>query len=132
MAFPQNTLSMLIHALLSLIFSTFITHGYLPSIIKNKTGDTSDKNNCRPIALVTAASKIFKLCLSVILENYLLHDQQFGFKNKHSTDYCIFKVKSVYTTAQPGIYVFFWMRLKPSIKLIISNYFESYLIVKRQ
>ena len=26
-------------------------------IIKNKTGDTSDKNNYRPIALVTAASK---------------------------------------------------------------------------
>ena len=28
-------------------------------IIKNKTGDTSDKNNYRPIALVTAASKNF-------------------------------------------------------------------------
>ena len=27
------------------------------SIIKNKTGDTSDKNNYRPIALVTACSK---------------------------------------------------------------------------
>ena len=54
--------------LLSLLFSTFITHGYLPSmfmktaivpIIKNKTGDASDKNNYRPIALVTATSKIF-------------------------------------------------------------------------
>ena len=42
------------HVLLSLLFSTFITYGYLPSmfmktaivpIIKNKTGDTSDKNN---------------------------------------------------------------------------------------
>ena len=70
-----------IHVLLSLLFSVFITHGYLPGmfmktaivpIIKNKTGDTSDKNNYRPIALVTAASKIFELCLSVILENYLL------------------------------------------------------------
>ena len=56
-------------------------HGYLPSmfmktaivpITKNKTGDTSDENNYRPIALVTAASKIFELCLSVILEEYLL------------------------------------------------------------
>ena len=88
-----------IHVLLSLLFSDFITHGYLPgmfmktaivSIIKNKTGDTSDKNNYRPFALVTAASKIFELCLSVILENYLFtHDQQFGFKSKHSTDFCI-------------------------------------------
>ena len=71
-----------IHVLLSLLFSAFITHGYLPGmfmktaivpIIKNKTGDTSDKNNDRPIALVTAASKIFELCLSVILENTCLH-----------------------------------------------------------
>ena len=94
-----------IHVLLSLLFSAFVMHGYLPSmflktaivpIIKNKTGDTSDKNNYRPIALVTAASKIFELCLSVILENYLFtHDQQFGFKSKHSTDFCIFTVKSV-------------------------------------
>ena len=28
-------------------------------IIKNKTGDTSDKNNYRPIALVIAASNFF-------------------------------------------------------------------------
>ena len=44
-----------------MLFSAFITHGYLPGrfmktaivpIIKNKTGDTSDKNNYRPIALV--------------------------------------------------------------------------------
>ena len=46
------------------------------TIIKNKTGYTSDKNNYRPIALVTAASKIFELCLSIILEDYLVtHDQ---------------------------------------------------------
>ena len=70
-----------IHVLLSLLFSAFITHGYLPNmfmrtatvpIIKNKTRDTSGKNNYRPIALVTAASKIFELCLSIILEDYLV------------------------------------------------------------
>ena len=52
-----------IHVLLSLLFSAFITHGYLPGMfmktaivpnIKNKTGDTSDKNYYKPIALVTA------------------------------------------------------------------------------
>ena len=32
-------------------------------IIKNKTGDTGDKNNYRPIAFVTAASNIFEICL---------------------------------------------------------------------
>ena len=80
-------------------------------IIKNKTGNTSDKNNYRPIALVTAASKIFELCLSVILEDYLTtHDQQFGFKRKHSTDLCIFTVKSVpkyYTKENSPVYICF-------------------------
>ena len=94
-----------VHVLLSLLFSAFNTHGYLPNvlmktaivpIVKNKTGDSSDKNNYRPIALVTAASKNFELCLSIILEYYLVtHDQQFGFKRKSSTDLCIFTVKSV-------------------------------------
>ena len=64
-------------------------------IINNKTGDTSDKNNYRPIALVTTASKNLELCLSIILEDYLVaHDQQFGSKRKHSTDLSIFTVKS--------------------------------------
>ena len=79
-----------IHVLLSLLFSAFITHGYLPNmfmktvivpITKNKTRNTSDNNNYRPISLVTAASKIFEICLSIILEDYFVtHDQQFGFK----------------------------------------------------
>ena len=94
-----------LHVLLSLLFTSFITHGYLPPdfmktslvpIIKNKTGDTSDKNNYRPIALVTAASKIFEICILELLEMYLItHDHQFGFKSKHSTDMCIFTVKSI-------------------------------------
>ena len=121
-------------------------HGYLPSmfmktaivpIIKNKTGDTSCKNNYMPIALVTAASKILELCLSVILEDYLFtHDQEFGFKSKHLTDFCIFTVKSVskYYTQQHIVLhtLASWMHLKLLIKLIISNCFESYLIVKHQ
>ena len=111
-----------IHVLLSLLFSAFITHGYLPGmfmktaivpVIKNKTGDTSDNYNYRPIALVTAASKIFDLCLSVSLENYLFtHDQQFGFKSKHSTDFCIYTVieecvKILHTTSQSCLHLFF-------------------------
>ena len=133
-----------IHVLLSLLFSAFITHGYLPGmfmktaivpIIKNKTGDTSDKNNCRPIALVTAASEIFELCLSVILENYLFaHDQQFGFKSKHSTDFCMYTVKSVskfYTQHHSPVYTCFLDASRVLIILIISSYFESYLTVKQ-
>ena len=33
------------------------------SILKNRQGDNSDKNNYRPIAIVIALSKIFELCI---------------------------------------------------------------------
>ena len=88
---------------LSLLFNCFISHGYLPRdfmktaivpIIKNNTGDFSDKSNYRPIALVTACSKIFEICLLKMLEEYLqTYDHQSGFKKQHSTDLCIFTVK---------------------------------------
>ena len=54
---------------LSLLFSNMLMHGFLPNefmkslivpLIKSKTGDTTDKGNYRPIALVTACSKIFQ------------------------------------------------------------------------
>ena len=81
-----------------------LTHGYLPAslmqsaivpILKNRQGDTSDKNNYRPIAIVTALSKIFELCIMNLIESHLLtQENQFGFKKKHSTDLYIFTVKS--------------------------------------
>ena len=105
------------HVFLSLLFNTFILHGYLPAdfmktaivpIIKNKTGDTSDKNNYRPIALVTAASKLFEICILEILDTYLItHDHQFGFKAKYSTDMYIFTVKTLvkyYTDQMTPVY----------------------------
>ena len=56
-------------------------------------GDTNVKNNYRPIAIVTAMSKIFELCLSRIMDAYLFtSDNQFGFKRKHSTDLSIYTV----------------------------------------
>ena len=91
--------------MLALLFSSFLIHGYLPKefmlsatmpIIKNKTGDTSDKGNYRPVAIVTACSKLFESILLDIIDEYLItSDNQFGFKKKHSTDLCIFTLKSV-------------------------------------
>ena len=55
-----------------------LTHGYLPEslmqsaivpILKNRQGDTIDKNNYRPIAIVTALSKIFELCFMNLIES---------------------------------------------------------------
>ena len=40
-------------------------------IIKNKSGNSSDKANYRPITLVTACSEISEFCLLIKLEKYL-------------------------------------------------------------
>ena len=54
--------------LLSIFYNRVISHGHLPDdflktiiipLIKNKSGDTSNVNNYRPISLVTVTSKIF-------------------------------------------------------------------------
>ena len=82
-----------------------LNHGHAPTafmktsiirILKNRNGDSSDKNNYRPIAIVTAISKLIELCLSKLLDTFLVtSDNQFGFKRKHATDLCIYTVKSV-------------------------------------
>ena len=52
---------------LSLLFTSTLIHGYLPAsliqsaivpILKNRQGNTSDKNNYHPIAIVTAFLKL--------------------------------------------------------------------------
>ena len=75
---------------LSLLFASMLTHGCLPTslkqsaivpILKNRQGDTSDKNNYRLIAIVTVLSKIFELCIMNLIELHLFsQENQFGFK----------------------------------------------------
>ena len=60
-------------------------------IIKNKSGDFTDKNNHRPIAISSIISKVFEHTIIIRLEEYLwTNDNQFGFKSEHSTDQCTF------------------------------------------
>ena len=76
-------------------------HCYMPQsmiksviipIIKNKSGDFTDKNNDRPIALSSIISKVFENTIVIRLEELYLwtNDNQFGFKSGHSTDLCIY------------------------------------------
>ena len=68
----------------------------LAPIIERETADCSDKNNYRPIALVTSTSKLFEICILNLLEIYLVtHVQQFGIKSKHASGMCIFTVRSI-------------------------------------
>ena len=59
-------------------------------IVKTKTGDVTDNNNYRPIAVATSMSKVMELLILSKTECFLnTSDNQFGFKKKHVTDMCI-------------------------------------------
>lgn len=75
---------------LSMFFNMCISHSYLPDdlmktivvpIVKNKTGDISDKGNYRPISLATIVAKVLDSVLESCLDEYIdIHDAQFGFR----------------------------------------------------
>ena len=76
-----------------------MSHGYIPQsliettivpIIKNKADDISSGNNYRPIALANVILKVFESLILLRCEQFLTTaDNQFGFKSRHSTDFCI-------------------------------------------
>ena len=97
----------------------FIKTGYLPKpfmqaliipLVKSKSGDLTDVNNYRAIAVSTAISKLFE---SIVAEFYhtgsrLADQYQFGFKSGHSTGLCtsILKRTINYYTNR-GSHIFF-------------------------
>ena len=90
---------------LSLCFSMMIGHKILPPslskvilrpIVKDKTGNISDKDNYRPIALATVSSKILeRVILNRCRLNLVTSDHQFGFKERHSTDMAVYAFKEI-------------------------------------
>jgi exonuclease III len=104
--------------LFKMLFNCMLVHGHLPSkfmetvivsIVKDKKGNISDKDNYRPIAITTVISKILELVILVKVEKYLLtNDNQFGFKKRHSTDMCVFMLKEIcnmYNLKSSPVYV---------------------------
>ncbi len=104
---------------LTMLFNCCFVTCYLPAkfsssvivpLVKCKTGQLSDVNNYRAIAITNSCSKILE---SVIYEYICSFDSasndlyQFGFKEHHSTDMCTFVLKNTiqhYTSH--GSYVF--------------------------
>ena len=106
--------------LLSLCFSSFLTHGFLPEsiisvvlvpIIKDKSGKLMSQDNYRPIALASILSKIIEIILCDRLDMVLnTCCNQFGFKRKLGTDHCIYTLKemiSSYNMSNSSLYVCF-------------------------
>ena len=80
-------------------------------LVQNKSGDLIDKNNYRPIALSSIASKVFEHIIILRLEEYLwTNDNQFGFKSGHSTDLCIYALSEFieyFKSRSTSVYVAF-------------------------
>ena len=73
----------------------------LISIVKDKKGNISDKENYRPIAITTSTSKILELLILEKFKEFLeVNSHQFGFKRGHSTDMCVFVLKEIVTYYQ--------------------------------
>ena len=94
-----------IHVHLSIIFNSMLLHGTVPdtlmdslivTLLKDKKGDVTDKDNYRPIAITCVSSKVLELLLLEKFSCYLdTGNHQFGFKSGHSTDQCVFVLKEV-------------------------------------
>ena len=86
-------------------FTSFISHEFLcesmlsvvlVSVIKNKAGKISSKDNYRPFALAIVISKLVAVIILDRIEMYMnTNPNQFGFKWKHGTDQCICVLKEI-------------------------------------
>ena len=71
---------------MDIIVNTILETVIIP-VIKNKSGDATDKHNHRHIALSTTMSKVLELVMLHTIDSYLYTtDNQFGFKQNHGTD----------------------------------------------
>ena len=109
-----------IHRILSVLFTCMISHCYLPDefmktviipLVKNKKGDLTSQDNYRPVATTSVMSKIMEIVLLQQLKHLLTSSSnQFGFKERHSTDQCVFTLKYIidfYCTNSTPVYVCF-------------------------
>ena len=88
----QSIINILIH-----FFNTCLRAGVFPNLLKiavikpiYKGGDSSEKNNYRPISMLPFMSKILEKLIENrlslhLLNNSILHDKQFGFQKGRST-----------------------------------------------
>jgi len=102
---------------LCVLFNLFVKYGYVPvqfmksvivPLVKCKTGDLSDVNNYRAIAISTSISKLFENVLAVHVKSCDYYDAyQFGFTPGCSTSLCtgVFK-RTVDRYTQGGSHVF--------------------------
>ncbi|CAH2100477.1 unnamed protein product [Euphydryas editha] len=103
-----------------MLYNLCVSHGHLPDammmtlvvpIVKNRTGDVADRSNYRPISLATIIAKVLDSLLDTYLKKAIkIHDAQFGFKPKLSTESAIMCLKQTvryYTDRKTQVYACF-------------------------
>jgi hypothetical protein len=117
-AFINGGLRLAVH--LCILFNIFIDYQYLPKtfmqsvmipLIKCKSGDLSDVNNYRAIALSNAITKLLESVLAEVHLHVITDtDYQFGFKGGHSTSLCTTVLKETvhyYTQRHSSVFACF-------------------------
>ncbi|CAF3669002.1 unnamed protein product [Rotaria socialis] len=101
---------------LARLFSTFISHSYMPKdllhgeirpIIKNASGDKTDANNYRPVMNSSNFLKLFEYCLLPRLKTIQIDKHQFGFReNTGCINACTVLKETIfsYNEAQSNVY----------------------------
>ena len=94
-----------LYVLLALLFEACLKSNYIPEkileilispVVKDKNGNLTDQGNYRPIAVANVISKLLELVILEKCERCLkTNDNQFAFKQNHSTDQAIFILKEV-------------------------------------
>lgn len=118
---------------LSMLFTLCMRHSYLPEplmrtlvvpVLKNKTGDVSDRENYRPISLATVTAKVLDSMINSRLQKYVnLHEAQFGFKAELSTESAILCLKhavNYYTRRKTPVYACF-LDLSRAFDVVVYN-----------
>jgi hypothetical protein len=118
---------------LSMLFTFCLRHNYLPPdlmktivvpIVKNKTGDASDKGNYRPISLATILAKVLDGVLNRYLsQNVSLNDAQFGFRSGMSTESAVLCLKHTvryYTDRNTPVFACF-LDLSKAFEMVSYN-----------
>ena len=90
---------------LSILFNLRLSHNFIPvscipsvitPIVKNKQDDPGVSSNYRPITVASVISKLLEHFILYKIRSYLVTvDNQFGFKERHSTDMCVFSLKQL-------------------------------------